>query len=104
MALAAAVQGGRLPAQLITWQHQDNTVEDFTGATLTGKILLQRQQAAQSITGTLTVTDATNGVFRWSYSADDVAYAGTHRVQFTATFTGVPAKTFITEWVVKESL
>lgn len=74
MALAAAVQGGRLPAQLITWQHQDNTVEDLTGATLTGKILLQRQQAAQSITGTLTVTDATNGVFRWSYSADDVAY------------------------------
>ena len=104
MALAAAVQGGRHPSQIITWQREDNTVEDLTGATLTGKILLQRQQAAQSITGTLTVTNAPNGVFRWDYSAGDVALAGSHRVQFVATFGSVPAKTFIAEWVVKESL
>jgi len=105
--LAKAVVGGRRPSQLITWQREDGSgVEPLTGATITGKIRRQGQGSADDLTGTFTVTDASNGVFRWDYSTADVATTGTHKVQFTATFGSdpTPAKTFISEWVVKESL
>lgn len=105
MALAKAVVAGKRPSQLITWQREASTgVETLTGATITGKIRRQGQGSSEDLTGTFTVTDGANGVFRWDYSTADVATAGTHKVQFTATFGGVPAKTFIADWVVKESL
>lgn len=106
MALASAVQNGKRPSQLITWQREDGNVETLTGATITAKIKRQNQGASEDLTGTFTVTDGANGIFRWDYSSADVATAGTHRVQFTATFgsSPTPAKTFIADWVVRESL
>ena len=107
MALAKAVATGKRPSQLITWQREDgNGVETLTGATIAGKIRRQGQGSSDDLTGTFTVTDGANGVFRWDYSTADVATAGTHKVQFTATFGSdpTPAKPFISEWVVKESL
>ena len=106
MALANAIQGAKRPSQNITWKREDGTPEDLTGATITGKLLLRGQLAATSISGTFTVVDGPNGVFRWDYGTSDVATAGTYKVQFVASFGAdpTPAKTFITEWVVVESL
>lgn len=106
MALASAVAGARRPSQLITWMREDGNAETLTGATITAKIRRQNQGTSSDSTGTFTVTDGANGIFRWDYSADDVATVGTHKVQFNAAFGGdpTPAKTFVADWVVKESL
>lgn len=106
MALASAVQNGKRPSQLISWTREDGNAETLTGATITAKIRRQGQGSSEDLTGTFTVTDGANGIFRWDYSTADVATAGQHRVQFTATFgsSPTPAKTFIAEWTVKESL
>ena len=60
----------------------------------------------RSIAGTLTVTDATAGVFTWTYAAGDVADVGTFDVQFNAAFGSAPtpARTMVTPWTVGESL
>lgn len=106
MALAKAVAGAKRPSQVVTWQREDGTNEDLTGATITAKIRRQGQGASTDLTGTFTVTDGAGGVFRWDYSDADVATAGQHVVQFTATFgsSPTPAKTFVAEWIVEESL
>lgn len=106
MGLASAVSGSRRPSQLITWQREDGNAETLTGATITAKIRRQGQGTSSDLTGTFTVTDGANGIFRWDYSSDDVATAGTHKVQFNAAFgsSPTPAKTFVADWVVKESL
>lgn len=105
MALPDFVQGARRPSMLITWYRQNSaTSEDLTGATLTGYI--ESAGVTRAITGTLTVTDAEAGVFRWDLSAADVADAGRLQVQFVATFGSgqTPAKTFTTEWKVGRGL
>lgn len=106
MALAKAVAGGKRPSQLIMWTREDGNAETLTGATITGKIKRQGQGTSADLTGMFTVTDGAGGVFRWDYSTDDVATAGKHVVQFTATFgsSPTPAKTFVAEWIVEESL
>lgn len=107
MALASAVAGAKRPSQLITWTREnDGVAETLTGATISAKIRRQGQGTSTDLTGTFTVTDGANGVFRWDYSSDDVATAGTHKVQFNAAFgsSPTPAKTFVVDWVVKESL
>jgi hypothetical protein len=108
MALARAIQGAKRPSQTVIWTREDdtNTPEDLTGATLTGKIRLYQQPTSQAIAGVLTVTNGAGGQFRWDYADADVAIAGDHHVQFTATFgsSPTPAKTFVAEWIVKESL
>lgn len=105
MALPDWPQYARRPSITVTWLRGDSTTpEDLTGATLTG--LIQRGDTVSAITGTLTVTDAANGEFRWDLSAADVAQSGDFRVQFSAAFGSgqTPAKTFATRWVVKPSL
>lgn len=106
MALAAAVKGGRRPAQLITWTRDDGAAEDLTGATVTGIIRNRSTATARAIVGALTVTDATAGVFRWDYDTADVADSGYFDVQFNAAFGSglTPAKTFIARWEVREAL
>ena len=105
--LADAIVGATRPWQIVTWTHsdRDSTPEDLTGATLTGKI----QNAAgvsRSIAGTLTVTGAEAGVFRWEYASGDIVTAGTYSVQFTATFVAAPtvARTLASQWVVRPAL
>ena len=106
MALAAAVKGGRRPAQIVTWTRGDGAAEDLTGATLTGIIRNRSTAVGRAIVGTLTVTDATAGAFRWDYAAADVADSGQFDVQFSAAYVSgqTPAKTFVTRWEVKEAL
>lgn len=100
------VQGGLRPAQGITWQREDGTAEDLTGATLTGKLRDRSTGTERAIAGTLSVTDGSAGAFRWDFAEADVADAGNFDVQFTAEFgAGVtPARTFIERWTVKEAL
>lgn len=106
MSLPKAVQGGTRPSVEITWYREDSTdPEPLTDATITG-FIKRTDEDAVAIAGDIVVTDGPNGVFRWDLHADDVAVAGTHYVQFVATFPSgqSPAKTFSTKWVVSESL
>lgn len=104
MALADAIQGGKRPSQLITWKDQDGSVFDLTGATITARIIRRGASSATNSDGTFTLTDASNGVFRWDYSTNDVAVSGHYEVQFTATFGSnpTPAKTFLANWKVNK--
>lgn len=105
MALADAVAGALRPAQAITWTREDGTAEDLTGATITGVLKPDDTGTVRAIAGTLSVTDAENGVFTWEYAAADVV-AGTYQVQFNAAFAAgaTPARTFATTWEVKDWL
>lgn len=105
MPLADAMAGALRPAQRITWTRADGTPENLTGGTLTGVLQPLPAGPARAIVGTLTLQDATNGVFDWTYAAADVV-AGSYLVQFTATFPlGLtPARTFTTSWLVHEAL
>ena len=105
MALAQAIQDSLRPSQIITWTRGDNTPENLTGATLTGKIRNNVTGTVRDIAGTLTVTDGANGVFTWAYHADDVADAGRFMVQFKATFgdNPSPVRTIASEWFVYEA-
>ena len=106
MALAAAVQGARRPAQSVTWLREGGGPEDLTDATLTGVIRNRATGTTRAIAGPLTVTDGAAGVFRWDYAAADVAEAGRFNVQFVAAFTAglSPARTFVAQWEVRGSL
>lgn len=106
MTLAAAVAGATRPSQTITWTRLDGNVEPLTDASLTGKIRDRSTGETRSITGSLTVIDGTEGVFRWDYSLEDVEKAGSFNVQFEADFLEgqTPAKTFSSEWTVERSL
>lgn len=112
MTLPIWKQGALRPSPLITWtrknpgQSDDGHPENLSGATLTGNLRLGGQDTPQAIAGMLTITDAANGVFRWDLAAGDVAVAGTHSVEFTATYGSgqTPAKTFSTPWKVEKAL
>jgi len=103
MRIAPAVAGATLPVQRITWLDADDLPVDLTGGILTGRVRLSTGPS-RDITGSLVLTDADSGVFTWNYSAADVALAGTHEVQFTATFSSQPMRTVIVRWTVHESI
>lgn len=99
------VQHARRPSMSVTWYREGTTIaEDLTGATLSG--LIEDGATVTAITGTLTLTDAVNGVFRWDFSAADVASDGKLEVQFDAVFGSgqTPAKTFRADWFVETAL
>jgi hypothetical protein len=107
MALANAVRGGLRPSQIVTWERDGTGIaEPLTGATLTGWIRDRSTGITRAIAGTLTVTDAAAGEFRWDYAAGDVVASGQFDVQFNAAFGSgqTPARTFVTRWEVKEAL
>lgn len=106
MALATAVQGALRPSQLITWTDADGDAVDLSGATLTGRIRSIQSGTARDIAGTLTITTAAAGEFRWDYAAGDVVDAGKFEVQFTATFgtSPTPARTFVGGWEVERAI
>jgi hypothetical protein len=93
---------------LVTWYREGTTIpEDLDGATLSGFVRAgSLAGTAIAITGTLTVTDGAGGVFRWDFTAADVATAGHLEVQFNAAFGSgqTPAKTFIASWYVEAAL
>lgn len=105
MALPTVIQGAQSPSLQLTWyQNGTTTPVDLTGATITA--LIKRGTTVEEATGTFTLVDAANGVFRWDFSETDVATAGTHTVQFDAAFGSEPspAKTFKTGWTVAAAL
>lgn len=106
MALAHAVAGATRPSQVITWLRDDDTAEDLTGATITGKLFDHSLGTTRDIDGTLAVTDGTAGVFTWAYGPADVAAPGRFQAQFTATYVANPttARTVVAEWEVKRAL
>lgn len=106
MALADAVQGGRRPSQVITWNRADGAPESLAGAILTGWIRNRNTGDVRPIAGALTVTDGAAGEFRWDYAVGDVAEAGSFDVQFNAAFGAeqTPARTFLARWRVAEAL
>jgi hypothetical protein len=106
MALASAIKDAKRPSQQITWSRADGTAEDLTAAIITGSIRSYRTGESRAIDGTLTVTDGENGVFTWAYGNNDIGEAGRFSVQFNAAFgtDPTPAKTFLAEWQVRDSL
>lgn len=106
MGLAAAIAWANRPSQQITWLTSDGAAVDLTGATITARMRNKDTNATRDITGTLTVTDGTNGVFVWAYSAADVQTAGGYAVQFTATYEAAPTVTrsIVAAWTVMEAL
>jgi hypothetical protein len=106
MGLAAAIAGANRPSQQITWLTSDGESVDLTGATITGRMRNKDTNATRDISGTLTVTDATSGVFVWAYSTADVQTAGGYAVQFTATYAAAPTVTrsIVAAWTVMEAL
>jgi hypothetical protein len=105
MALLKAVVGATHTGQEITWLEQGGaTPHVLTGATITGRIE-DANGTGRDITGTLTITDATGGVFTWAYSAADVQTEGVFKVQFKATYSGGKFdRTFFQEWIVSRAL
>lgn len=105
--LAAAIQGALRPTQQITWLDGEGVALDLTDATITGIIRNRASGATRAIAGDLDITQATDGIFTWSYDAADVADAGQFDVQFTATWDAPalsPARTFAATWAVHEAL
>jgi hypothetical protein len=103
-ALPNAVQYARKRTQTITWTDEDGIPVNLTGATLMG--IIDRAGTESLITGTLTVTGATTGVFTWAYSAADVAEAGHYFVQFYARYSAdssLPEISYRHQWHVLPS-
>lgn len=103
MSLPRAIEGARHTGQEITWTDEDDTAHDLTDATITGTIEDEGGDTS-AITGTLTVTDASNGVFTWAYSAADVATVGRFMVQFKASYSSTYDLTYPEPWVVEPAL
>ncbi len=106
MALPTRVQGARRPGLIITWLRDDETAENLTDATVTGRIRDRNTGAARDISGAITLTDPAAGVFSWLPSVEDVSAAGLFEVQFTATFSSgaTPARTFSATWTLTAAI
>ena len=103
MGLPRAIEGARHTGMRVTWTREDGTVQDLTGATLSGEIL-DSAGVARAITGTLTATSPASGLFTWAYSAADVGTVGRFLVQFKANYGSTYDLTFPEPWVVEPSL
>src|ERR1043165_2094470 len=103
MSLSRAIEGARHTGQRGTWTQEDGTPQDLTGATLSGTIMAQ-DGTTRSITGTLSITTAADGIFTWAYSAADVGTEGRFMVQFKATYGSLFDLTFPEQWIVEPAL
>lgn len=86
MALPSIFKDNRHTAIEITWLRQNGVPVDLTGATITGTKRNKSTSVNSTITGSFTIMNTTQGIFRWSHSAADVATVGTYQVQFRATY------------------
>lgn len=103
-ALPDAVAGSKLTPLSLTWQDEDGTVKDLSGATITARIKAVATGVASAATGTFAVTSSTGGVFTWSFSAADVQTAGNYTVQFKATVGGLYDLSYEHDWTVKTAI
>lgn len=104
--LPTVIQGALRPSLQLVWQRNgSNSVEDLTGATLSGIIRDRYSENLIDIVGSLTLIDGPSGVFRWDFDVLDVANDGDYSVEFMATWTTgrSPAKTFAANWTIVKS-
>ena len=100
--LADAIQPARKRSQTITWKDTNGGAINLTGAALTG--IIHGDSGQRAITGTLALVTAASGIFSWTYSAADVAQAGTFFVQFRAKYSDSLSEiSYRTRWIVGEA-
>lgn len=107
MSLPNWVQSSTHTGLRIRWTRSDGTYPDLTGATITGKIRsIAPGSSSAALTGTLApdTNQAAQGYFTYAPSAADVGTAGSYKVQFTATRTGLPDLTFQADWAIEDAL
>ena len=105
MALSNAVEGARHTAQQITWTDESGTAVPLTNATVTGYKKSLSTGTAAALDGNLNTTDASNGVFTWTYGSTDVGTVDRYKVQFIATFPDSSKdKTLLEQWRVYDAL
>src|SRR3972149_6781507 len=100
MALPPAIQYARKRAITITWKDDDDAAINLTGAVITG--IIERGSTQAAITGTLALVTAASGIFSWTFSAADVAQAGTFFAQFRAKYSSdsLSEISYRTQWRV----
>src|SRR3989304_6598147 len=86
MSLPNAIQTSRRPTLAITWLRTNGEPVSLVGATISGVLQNKGNGAETAITGAFALSDATNGIFTWDFSAADVATAANFYVQFKALF------------------
>ena len=86
MSLPSAHKDSVRPTMRISWFRQDGTPVELTSSTLSGRIHNTGTGATKSVTGVLTVVDATEGKFTWVFSTADVDTSGNFLVQFKALY------------------
>jgi hypothetical protein len=89
MAIASAVQGESGIYQEFIFTDASGNAVNLTGyLSLSGRMRNITFGTEKAITGGLTVTAASSGLIRWTYSTADVDTAGTYLVQISVTFSG----------------
>lgn len=106
MPLRRTTQFSTQIGQRMTCVDEDNAAFDLSDATgITGVIEDTSDGSTRAIAGGLSVDPDNSDVIVWDMDADDVATAGTFRVQLIATFPGgLIARSIPEQWVVLESL
>ena len=104
MGLPRAIEGARYTGAQIIWSQDDGTVQNLSGATITGTIE-DKDGTSRSITGTLALVTPASGIFSWAYSVADVGTVGRFLVQFKADYGGELYDLSYPEvWVVERAL
>jgi hypothetical protein len=88
-AISDALVGARHTAQVITWEDDQGTAKNLTGATITARIEPLAGGSARAGDGVFAlVGGGSTGQFTWTYGQADVGTVGRFNVQFKATFAG----------------
>lgn len=107
MAIPSAVEGEK--GRVITftaYKKGTETVQDITGATMTGIIetIPGPDYTVRAVSGTLAVVSGTAGTFSWTWNTTDTGTDGKFTVQFIATIgSTVIYKSFPQPWEVVRS-
>ncbi len=97
-----AIQGS-VDTYIITWIEDDGTAFDLTSATLAA--YFQDANGDQYVsTGTLSLSDAANGIFTWQVSADDTGANGNFKLQFKAVISGTTHYSRPVYWRIESNL
>lgn len=102
-ALPNWTEGTTYQVMQIPWTDEDGTAVDLTGATFTGLIINTDTGVSRAVAGTLEQDGSVDSRMNWTLDAADAA-PGTFEVQFTATFSSQPLRTFRADWYVEAAI